>query len=219
MKNFLKPFQLFILLFSFGILSLSAHPRVIKGSFVLFSLVRISAFLPALFLFFSCQTKVSTDLPPELLTNTQLPTMEAFNFESFISDSGVVKYHLLAPKLVIYDDQKKPYKDFPDGFLFQKYDHNKKIISQMSGNHGKYFDNEKIWEASGNVVLLNSQGDTLKTEELKYDEKKDLIYSDQFVSIKKGDQHLYGSGGFRSDTQMSKWSFIKTKGNLYLEGE
>ncbi|MEK7719221.1 MAG: LPS export ABC transporter periplasmic protein LptC [Bacteroidota bacterium] len=168
----------------------------------------------------ACQTKVSTDIPAELLNDTKMQDMEATNFETFYSDSGVVKYHLQAPKLLVYDDPKNRYNDFPDGFIMQRYDLNRKIISQMSGNHGKYFVNEKRWEASGNVVLVNSEGDTLKSEELKYNQAEDLIFSDQFVSIKKGDQIFFGNGGFKSDTQMTKWSFFKTTGHLYMkEGE
>jgi len=168
----------------------------------------------------ACQTKVSTDIPAELLNDTKMQDMEATNFETFYSDSGVVKYHLQAPKLLVYDDPKNRYNDFPDGFIMQRYDLNRKIISQMSGNHGKYFVNEKRWEASGNVVLVNSEGDTLKSEELKYNQVEDLIFSDQFVSIKKGDQIFFGNGGFKSDTQMTKWSFFKTTGQLYMkEGE
>ncbi|MEI7830701.1 MAG: LPS export ABC transporter periplasmic protein LptC [Prolixibacteraceae bacterium] len=179
-----------------------------------------SIFVALLFwMLFSCQTKVSTDLPPDLLADNNFLTMEATNFETFYTDSGVVKYHLKAPKLLLYNDPKKPYKDFPDGFLMQRYDLNKKIISQMSGNRGKYYDLDKKWEAFGNVVLVNSQGDTLKSEELKYHETEDLIFSDQFVSIKKGDQYITGTGGFKSDTQMSKWSFMKTSGHLYIEGQ
>ena len=174
--------------------------------------------LLAVLLLASCQTKVSTDIPPELLNTTKMADMVAINFETFISDSGVVKYHLVTPKMLIYDDQTKPYKDFPNGFLMQRYDHNKKIVSQISGNRGKYFDREKKWEANGNVVLVNSEGDTLRSEELKYHEAEDLIFSDQFVSIKKGDQYITGTGGFKSDAQMSKWSFLKTKGHMYVEG-
>lgn len=172
----------------------------------------------SLLLFLSCQTKVSTDIPPELLNEANLVTMEANNFETFYTDSGVVKYHLQAPKLLIYDT-KQPYKDFPNGFLLQRYDLNRKIVSQMSGNHGKYFEVEKRWEADGNVILVNSEGDTLKSEELKYNQAEDLIFSDKFVSIKKGDQTIFGNGGFKSDTQMSRWSFMKTTGHLYVEGE
>jgi LPS export ABC transporter protein LptC len=170
-------------------------------------------------LLFSCQSKVSTDIPPELLADNNFLTMEATNFETLYTDSGVVKYHVQAPKLLIYNDPKKPYQDFPDGFIMQRYDQNKKIISQMSGNRGKYYELDQKWEAYGNVVLVNSQGDTLKSEELKYNKAEDLIFSDQFVSIKKGDQYITGTGGFKSDTQMSKWSFLKTKGHLYIEGQ
>jgi len=175
--------------------------------------------LIALLLLLSCRTKVATDIPSELLNSTTLPTMEAIDFETFYTDSGVVKYHLKAPKLLIFDDPKQPYNDFPEGFLMQRYDLNKKIISEMSGNRGKYFEKEKRWEANGNVVLVNSQGDTLRSEELKYHQVEDLIFSDKFVSIKKGDHYITGSGGFKSDTQMSNWSFFKTKGHLYVEGE
>ena len=67
--------------------------------------------------------------------------------------------------------------------------------------------------------MVNNAGDTLKTEELIFLEKEDLIFSDQFVSIKKGDQYITGSGGFKSDTQMSKWEFVKTKGHIYVTNE
>lgn len=176
-------------------------------------------FLPIILLLFSCRTKVSKDIPADLLDNSKIAAMEAHDFETLYSDSGVVKYHLTTPRLLVYDDPKQPYKDFPEGFLLQRYDRNRKIVSQMSGNHGKYFDVEKKWEADGNVVLVNSEGDTLRSEELKYHETEDLIFSDKFVSIRKGDQFITGTGGFKSDAQMTRWSFIKTKGHLYVEGE
>ena len=191
----------------------------IFGSWIQTVLYPVAIILPVAVIFCACQTKVSTDIPPDLLKSNKLLAMEANNFETFVTDSGVVKYHLQTPKLLIYDDPKVPYKDFPDGFLLQKYDSDRKIISQLSGNHGKYFDLEKKWEANGNVVLVNSEGDTLRSEELKYHETEDLIFSDQFVSIKKGDQYITGSGGFKSDSQMTRWSFMKTKGHIYVDGE
>lgn len=191
----------------------------VKKIFHLIALARIPFCLAILIIVISCQTKVSSDIPQEVLKNAHLPAVDAQNFETFYSDSGVVKYHLQTPRLLIYDDPKSPYKDFPDGFTFQKYDLNRKIISQMSGNHGKYFDLEKRWEANGNVVLVNIQGDTLRSEELKYNETQDLISSDQFVSIKKGDQYITGAGGFKSDSQMSKWYFYKNKGHLFVKEE
>ena len=214
MKNLLKPFQLEFLPLSFGYPGATAPRRVTHASFV-----RILSFLVILLIFYSCQTKVAADLPPELLKNIKQPSMVATDFETFYTDSGVVKYHLQTPKLVIYDDPKQPYKDFPEGFVFQKYDQNRKVISQMSGNRGKYFDREKKWEAEGNVVLVNSEGDTLRSEELKYHETEDLIFSDKFVSLKKGGNGnvLKGANGFKSDSQMSKYTFYNNTGDFNVK--
>ena len=65
--------------------------------------------------------------------------------------------------------------------------------------------------------MVNNKGDTLRTEELNYLTQEDHIYTDKFVSIKKGDQSIIGTGGFESDTQMKKWTFKKTKGQMYVD--
>ena len=89
----------------------------------------------------------------------------------------------------------------------------------MSANYGKNLEREQKWLATGNVVMVNNKGDTLRTEELNYLIKEDRIFTDKFVSIKKGDQDITGTGGFESDSQMTKWTFKKTKGHIYVEGQ
>ncbi len=165
----------------------------------------------------SCQSRVATDIPPDLIEKKAIPALEAVDFETTFIDSGVVRYNLKTPLLLDYSQEKEPYREFPEGFHLQEYDNNKKIISELRGNYGKEFIKEKKWLATGNVVMVNTRGDTLRTEELNYSEKEDLIYTDKFVSIKKGDQFITGSGGFKSDTQMTKWSFIHTQGHVYME--
>lgn len=169
--------------------------------------------------FFSCQTKVSVDIPPDLIEKKAIPALDAVDFETTYIDSGVVRYHLKAPRLLNYSQEKEPYLEFPEGFHLQEYDSNKKIISELRGNYGKEFVKEQKWLATGNVVLVNSKGDTLRTEELNYKAKEDLIYTDKFVSIKQGGNDFYGEGGFKSDTQMTKWTFIRTKGHVYMKEE
>jgi LPS export ABC transporter protein LptC len=190
-----------------------------QSRFFLFSIAIGSLLL----VIFSCQSKVSTDLPPGLIEKKVLPVAEVVNFETTYNDSGVIRYHLTAPRLLNFQQQRNPakeaYYEFPEGFHLQKYDQSGKTESEMSGNYGKVLWDQKLWYASGNVIMINNKGDTLRTEELNFDEKKDLIYTDKFVSIKKGDQYFTGSGGFRSDAQMTKWTFMKAQGHVYLEDE
>ena len=166
--------------------------------------------------FSSCSTRVASDIPPDLLTNKKTPTVEAFNFETSYTDSGVIRYFLKTPRLLVFSQEKSPYKEFPEGFHLQKFDPNKKITSELSANYGINYEVEQKWLATGNVVMVNDKGDTLRSEELIYLIKEDKIYSEKFVNIKKGDQDITGSGGFESDSQMKKWAFKKTKGHIFI---
>lgn len=168
-------------------------------------------------LILSCSSKVASDIPSDMLILKKIPSLEATDFQSNYTDSGIVRYYLTTPKMLVFDREKEPYKEFPDGFHVQQFDENKKIISELSANYGKNFEREQKWLATGNVVMVNNKGDTLRTEELIFLEKENRIFSDKFVSIKKGEQFITGSGGFESDTQMTKWTFKKTKGYAYVE--
>jgi len=165
----------------------------------------------------SCSSKVASEIPSDLIANKKIPSVEATDFQTTYTDSGVVRYFLTTPKLLIFDKEKEPYKEFPEGFHLQQFDANKNIISELSGNYGKNFGLEQKWLATGNVVMVNNKGDTLRTEELIFLAKEDRIYSEKFVSIKKGDQSFNGSGGFESDTQMTKWTFKKTTGYAFIK--
>ena len=198
-----------VLLFVFG--DFVEYPKVQNN----LSIAGLS--LVAALLFLSCSSKVASDIPAELISNKKTPSVEASDFETTFTDSGIVRYFLKTPKLLIFDQEKEPYKEFPDGFYLQQFDENKKILSELSGNYGKNFVREQKWLATGNVVMVNNKGDTLRTEELNYLTQEDKIYTEKFVSIKKGDQFITGTGGFESDTQMSKWTFKKTQGHIYVE--
>ena len=67
------------------------------------------------------------------------------------------------------------------------------IVSSISAQYAKNFDSDDRWEAKNNVVAVNVKGDTLKTEYLVWDTKKEKIYSDQFVQIIQKDQMFYRS--------------------------
>ena len=168
-------------------------------------------------LIFSCSSKVASDLPADLISTKKPPTIEATDFQTAITDSGIVEYFLKTPKLLKYEQEKAPYTEFPEGFHLQRFDKDKKVISELSANYGKNFEIEQKWLATGNVVMVNNKGDTLRSEELIYLIKEEKIYSDKFVSIKRGDGgYIDGTGGFESDSQMTNYTFKNIKGQTYF---
>lgn len=144
------------------------------------------------------------------------PEVVAENLDLHYSDSAIIRFRLKCPKLLIFQDEEEPYKEFPNGFQIEQYDRNKKITSSIKASYGKYYEKKELWEAKQNVVAVTEEGDSLKTELLYWDEKKAIIYSDQFVKIIQKEQIITGVG-FESDLQMKKWKIIKPKGTVVIE--
>jgi LPS export ABC transporter protein LptC len=168
-------------------------------------------------LFVSCQNK-NIEQIKSFTHPPGAPEIIAENLDVRYSDSTVVRYRLQCSKLLMFQDEEEPYQEFPDGFQIELYDQNKKITSSIKASYGKYFEKKELWEAKQNVVVVTENGDSLKTELLYWDKKKDIIYSDQFVKIIQKEQIITGIG-FEKDLQMNKWKIIKPKGTVIIEVE
>jgi LPS export ABC transporter protein LptC len=144
------------------------------------------------------------------------PEVVADTFVLLLSDSAVIRLRLETPNLMVYSDEEEPYQEYPNGFFIEKYDNQMRVTSSIRASYGKYYEKKELWEAKQNVIALTESGDSLVTEHLFWDEKKDMIYSDIFVKVIRKDEILTGVG-FEADTRMTYWQFKKTKGHFYIE--
>ena len=137
-------------------------------------------------LFISCENDISKI---KTLTSTEeVPASTAYGFEMLVSDSTIIRFKLQTPELIRHENEKEPYTEFPQGVKIEKYDASMNIVSSITCSYAKNFDSDDRWEAKNNVVAVNIKGDTLKTEYLVWDTRKEKIYSDQFVKIIRKDQ-------------------------------
>jgi LPS export ABC transporter protein LptC len=167
-------------------------------------------------LFFSCTNDLKTI--EAYSADEKRPAVTAEGFEMIHSDSTVIRYKMKTPELIRFEDDNDPFMEFPQGILIEQFDSKMQITSSISSNYARYYEKERKWIAKNNVVAVNAQNDTLKTEELIREEGKGKIYSEQFVKIIRKDQILTGIG-FESDEQMTNWKIKKPKGTLYVEVE
>jgi LPS export ABC transporter protein LptC len=167
----------------------------------------------AAILFYGCENNI--EQIKDFYNNENLPILEAKNFETLFTDSGKVQYSLKAPKLLQFQDEGRDYIEFPEGMQLIKFDDNKNIISSITADYAKQFVAEDKWEAKNNVIATNAQGDTLKTEHLLWEEKKEIIYTEEFVKIIRVDQIITGIG-FTSDEKLQNWKIKNPKGTIYV---
>jgi LPS export ABC transporter protein LptC len=145
-----------------------------------------------------------------------LPVVQAENFETIYSDSGVVRFFLKTPELKRFESDDQPFVEFPKGVLLIKYNQNKEVISSISARYAKQFVKERRWEAKNDVVAINSFGDTLKTEHLIWDEQSGKIYNNEYVKVIRPDQVITGIG-FEADQTLGNWRVRNPKGPIFIQ--
>lgn len=189
------------------VLSKKTQHRYYKGSIAIL-------FMGIAMLFFSCANKI--EKIKEFSSGENMAGIEAENYEMIHSDSTIIRFKLITPKLIRFDKAEDPFIEFPQGVEIERYNEQMEQIASITSNYARYYEADGKWEAKNNVVAVNPQGDTLKTEHLIWEEKKAKIYSEQFVKIIRKDQIITGIG-FESDQNLSNWKIKNPKGPLYIE--
>jgi len=162
---------------------------------------------------FSC-----SDLPVvklNIISKDDLPTVAVENLESTYTEEGKTKGKLQATLMQQYDGIVEPYFDFPKGISIILFDKEGKIESSLASNRFIYYESKKTWEAIGNVVITNINGNVFKTEKLYGNEKENKIFTDLFVKVTKADGTIINGGkGFESNTGFTIYKFIDVDGRI-----
>ena len=174
---------------------------------------KIFCFLVVAFVLYSCETKVETIKKSEILL---LPSMTNRDISTVYTDSGKVQLIMRTPLIETYTNEESPYSEFREGIYVVFFEGKKDSIGYATAKYAKYIDKKKLWELRDSVVVLNGSNDRLETEQLFWDQEKDLIYTDRFVKIINEDQTLMGTG-FESDIKLSKRKIKSPSGPIYLK--
>lgn len=136
--------------------------------------------------------------------------------ELIYSDSGRVVLKLVADKMVRHLDPTRPRQEFPMGVMADFYDKEGSVTSYLIADYAIRDESNSQVVARENVILYNLTGDTLRTDELIWDQADENIYSDQFVRISTPKEILYGFG-FRTDPSFNTFHLSEISGRMELE--
>ena len=108
-------------------------------------------------------------------------------------------------------------EEFPKGIHVLSYDPAGKMIGSIKAKYAKKLEDEMLWEARNEVVIINAEGKKLETELLYWDMKKELIYSDRYVKLSADGQIIEGNNGFHSDQNLNHPVFENISGSIEVE--
>jgi len=157
-------------------------------------------------LFFSCENDLRD---VEKVANIQ--EEENVNISKNVtvtySDSAVVKAELTSPELREYPDSIGFY-EFKKGILIRFFDKDRKESQRIKSDYAIQRNNEGLTEFRKNVVVNMADGSVIKTEELFYDEKKQIYYNTVPITFDMKD----GRGAFQATSFTSDLNFNDIKG-------
>ncbi len=175
----------------------------------------LSVFLFTALLLFSCKAKIEKIDSFDILS---LPSLSGRDINTVFTDSGKVQLIMSAPAMETWDNSGSPYTEFRHGMEIEFYDGHKEPVANVASKYAKFVDKEKLWELDDSVVVVNKSGDKLETEQLFWDQDKELIFTERFVKITNEDQTVMGTG-FESDPKLTRRRIKNVTATIYLHDE
>ncbi len=143
----------------------------------------------------------------EKFSKKEISVEEGKQIESFLSNGGVLRARLKAPIFLRYQTQV-PKVEFPKTLQVDFYDSTRNIESKLFADYGEYKENANLIYLRDNVVVFNIKGDTLLTNELYWDQNKQLFYNDKPTTIIQSSpkQRIVSKNGLTATQDLSRFS-------------
>lgn len=182
--------------FLYSIIASQSTQSLSKGRTLVLS-YRYSALLILLF-FSSCEND-----PKEIENWTKRTELreEAKTIESYLSQSGVMKAKLTAPLMYRYQ-RDTVFTEFPNTLHVDFYDDSVRVESWLTAKYGIYYDNLNKVFLRDSVVVINKEGDTLRSPELWWDQNMQKFYTNKPSRIDGKDKHIYCRDGIDAPQDM-----------------
>lgn len=163
----------------------------------------------------ACGTK-EIDKVKVAVSVKELPLEVGSNITINYTDSGFLKAKIFAPLLERYASENRMETEMRQGITAYFYESNGRVTSYIKSKYAIRNERERTLIARKDVIVINNKGDTLRTEELIWDENTDRIYSEKFVKISSPDRIILGSG-LESNTAFSKFRVLNITGIISLK--
>ncbi len=167
-------------------------------------------------LLFSCKSKQSETTE----SLDAIKTEESENLTIIMSENGRKSYLFKTPLLEGYTLGRDPYREFRKGIEITTYkdDSLTTVNAVLVANYAIYYENRKLWEAKGDVVITKHDGTRLYTQQLFWNSITKRIYSNVDTRLVTETDEVIGEG-FESDEDMTEPRFRRWKGRMQVDTE
>lgn len=169
-------------------------------------------FLLVLPAFMSCSEE-KEHVAPAIYDKDSVSVMTSYGVNTLISDSGIIKYRIVAERWDVNQIKKPSRWTFIKGVFFEQFDEKFHVQAYIQADTAWYYDQIKLWELRGRVRVRNINGMRFRSEELFWDGIKHELYSNKLSRVVTLERTLQGTY-FRSDENMTHYTVSNSQGSL-----
>lgn len=165
-------------------------------------------------LLYSCKGSETAEEEPLETIKTE----ESENLSIVVSENGRKSYRFKTPLLEGYTLGRDPYREFRKGIDIITYqdDSMTTVNATLVANYAIYYENRKLWEAKGNVVVTKADGTRLYTQQLFWNSITKRIYSNVDTKVVTDTDTFIGEG-FESDEELKDLHFRRFKSKMRVD--
>ena len=163
-----------------------------------------------LFLLSACGRK-KNPVTDAITNRDSVPVMTTRDVSTYISDSGVVRYKIIADEWRVYDRLDPTRWTFEEGIYLEKFNNDLSIEATIVADTAYYYDQQELWELRGNVHIENEQDEQFDTQLLYWNQKTKKVYSDLYIRIRQQKRIITGIG-FTSNQEFTNYTIKPTQG-------
>ncbi len=152
-------------------------------------------------------------IAPAVRDEDSVAMMVSYGVNMLISDSGVIKYRIVAEESQTNQNLNPKRQFFPKGVFMTQFDETFHIEAYIEADTAYKYDELNLIELRGRVRVLTRNGVKFRGEELFWDQRRHEYYSNLYSYVETPERTLEGNY-FRSDEAMEKYYVSNSKGSF-----
>lgn len=146
---------------------------------------------------FACEKKVDHSAPA-VRDRDSASMMVSWGINTLISDSGVMRYRMVAERWEVNTVKNPSFWYFNKGLFLEQFDEQFHVQTFIECDTAWYYDQLRIWELRGNVKIRTNSGTRFASEELYWNQATRKFYSYKFSKLTTPESQMQGTH-FESD--------------------
>jgi LPS export ABC transporter protein LptC len=134
------------------------------------------------------------------------PDLTVENFETQRFDSARLQVRIISPLMKQFNSASEPRREFPNGLHVWIYEKTGELNAEITANWAIQTMETDLWEARNNVVVTNVDGRILETEQLFWDQKESVLYSERFTKITESNGSTASGDSFWALQDFSRYT-------------